>query len=299
MSPKSSKTQLSLVKAILLVILPGFIYSCNNASHPSGTEETKLSNKDSVSADAKSIVEATSEINFDRYEEKKRLELKNYVVSIQVGYNAGDTARDGHSVYGENYVLIARSKLTGKADTMLLKEANPDFSEEFLTDHSDSLHFKLCLEINWRGDSDMPMSEFVGYWHDSLCSFFTTASLSSLTRKDEWTLTGFISQSDAIVHWQAIDYPFSFSFKDFDIEYGEPPAVEYIDWSTKTLEPVQGFKMISERDSIRYTIKKGINVRVDTFYRAAGKIILTLPDSTKFHTKFEEVEGKLESNNAG
>ena len=299
MSKKAINPRLSIVKAILLFIFPVFFYSCNNSSHSSGAEEKKLSNQDSVSADTRGLVKATSEINFDRYEEKKRLELKNYIVSIQVGYYAGDTARDGHSVYDENYVLIARNKLTGKADTMLLKEANPDFSEEFLTDHSDSLHLKLCLEISWRGDSDMPMSEFVGYWHDSLRSFFTTSSLSSVMRKDEWTLSGFVSQSDAIIHWQSIDCPFSFSFKDFNLEYGEPPPVEYIDWSTKTLEPVKGYKMINERDSIRFTIKKGIKVRVDTFYRAAGKVILTLPDSTKFHTKFEEVEGKLESNNAG
>ena len=57
--------------------------------------------------------------------------------------------------------------------------------------------------------------------------------------------------------------------------------------------------MIGQKDSIPYSIKKGKNVFVDTLYRAAGRVRLIISDSIIFHTKFDDVKGKLQENTAG
>ena len=57
--------------------------------------------------------------------------------------------------------------------------------------------------------------------------------------------------------------------------------------------------MISQKDSIPYTIKKGKELFVDTLYRAAGTIRLIISDSIIIHTKIDEAKGKLQENTAG
>ena len=301
--PKYHKSQLFFVKTMLLFIFLIILFSCNNNSHADRTafkDSIKSNAADSVTGNAAGTAKNRQRgpFDFDTYQEQAHLDLKNYYIKITSGHFGSDNADYNGEMFPQRNLLIVRNKRTNMSDTTLMETSDYLDGAE-IVEQPDSLRFKSpLLEVNWSGDSDIPMSEFVGYWHDTLRSLFTLDNLVSIVRKDEWTLTGFTCQRDEIIYQAECDYPFTVSLKEFEVG-GDDPPVQYIGWHTKTLEPVRGYKMISAKDSIRYTIKEGVEVQIDTFYRAAGRVILILPDSTKFHTKFGEVKSKLQQNTAG
>jgi hypothetical protein len=290
-----------LKKTLLYCLLLIFI-SCKgkkdssqaNASALPVRDSTKKGTNDNADTDMEEML-----FNFDKYEEKGRLNLKNYFISIQAGYYSSDSLTYSNSLYPQRNLLIVRNKANNKSDTINMRTS--DYLDGLtIKDLSDSLHFKsLFLQMEWIGDSDAPWSEFAGYWNDTLRSFFTIAFVESLRRTDQWTLSGFTGGTDELVGDFQHDYPVTISLRDFSVSDEQEPAVQYIGYSTITLEPIKGYKMISQKDSISYIIKKGKKVFVDTLYRAAGRVRLIISDSIIFHTKFDEAKGKLQENTAG
>jgi len=281
---------LPFVSCVFLLL----VYSCNNNPQANRTtiSDSLKSNIDSAEAKQR------GPFDFDTYKEQGHLDLKNHSIRILSGHYRSDSSEYDGELFPQRNLLIVCNKATGRCDTTLM-ETSDYLDGVAIEELSDSLRFKpLLLQLNWNGDSDIPMSEFVGYWRDTLRSLFTLDNIVSIVRKDEWTLSGFSQERDEIVYWSEPDYPFTVSLKDFSVK-GDPPPVQYIGWPTRTLEPVKGFKMITAKDSVAYTIKKGVKLSIDTFYRAAGRVILILPDSSKFHTRFEEVQFKLQGNDAG
>jgi len=258
--------------------------------------------KDSIKNDSGDRAGAEREemlFNFDTYEEKGRLDLKDYFISIQAGYYSSDSLTYSNSSYPQRNLLIVRNKANDRSDTIKM-ETSDDLEGVTIKDLSDSLHFSsLFLQTEWTGDSDAPCSEFAGYWNDTLRSFFTLAFVESLRRTDEWTLSGFTGGRDELVGDFQHDYPVTISLKNFDVSDEQIPVAQYIGYRTITLEPIKGYKMINQKDSISYTIKKGSKVIVDTLYRTAGRVRLIISDSIIFNTKFDEAKGKLQENTAG
>jgi hypothetical protein len=290
------------LKGTLFYCLLLFFISCKgkkdsslaNASTLSVKDSTKNASKDSAGPEMEEML-----FNFDKYEEKGHLDLKNYFISIQAGYYSSDSLTYSNSLYPQRNLLIVRNKANSKSDTIKL-ETSDYLDDVAIKDLSDSLHFKsLFLQIEWTGDSDAPWSEFTGYWNDTLRSFFTMAFVESLRRTDKWTLSGFTGGRDELVGDFQDDYPVTISLKDFTVSDGQQPMVQYIGYSTITLEPIKGYKMINQKDSISYIIKKGKKVFVDTLYRAAGRVRLIISDSIIVHTKFDDAKGRLQENTAG
>jgi hypothetical protein len=279
-----------------------FFISCKGKKDNSQADATALLVKDSTKSALNDSAGTEMEeilFNFDKYEEKGRLDLKNYFISIQAGYYSSDSTTYSNSLYPQRNLLIVRNKANNKTDTIKM-ESSDYLDDVTIKDLSDSLHFKsLFLQIEWTGDSDAPWSEFAGYWNDTLRSFFTLAFVESLRRTDKWTLSGFTGGRDELVGDFQDDYPVSISLKDFGVSDEQQPAVQYIGYSTITLEPIKGYKMISQKDSISYIIKKGKKVFIDTLYRAAGRVRLIISDSIIFHTKFDDAKGRLRENTAG
>jgi len=288
------------LKGTLFYCLLLFFISCKGKKDSSQANAT-LSIKDSAKNGATNTGTEMEEmlLNFDKYEEKGSLNLKNYFISIQAGYYSSDSLTYSNSLYPQRNLLIVRNKANSKSDTIRM-ETSDYLDGVAIKDLSDSLHFKsLFLQMEWTGDSDVPWSEFAGYWNDTLRSFFTVAFVESLRRTDQWTLSGFKADRDELVGDFQHDYPVTISLKDFSVSDDQEPAIQYIGYPTITLEPIKGYKMISENDSISYIIKKGKKVFVDTLYRAAGRVRLITSDSIIFHTKFDEAKGKLQENTAG
>jgi len=265
-----------------------------NASSSSVKDSTKRGLNESVGSEMEEML-----FNFDKYEEKGHLDSKNYFISIQAGYYSPDSVTYSNSLYAQPNLLIVRNKANNKSDTIKM-ESSDYLDDVTIKDLSDSLHFKsLFLQIEWSGDSDVPWSEFAGYWNDTLRSFFSMTFVQSLRRTDKWTLSGFTAGRDELVGDFQHDYPVTISLKDFSVSDEQKPVVQHIGYPTITLEPIKGYKMISQKDSTPYTIKKGKKVFVDTLYRAAGKVRLIISDSIIFHTKFDDAKGKLQENTAG
>jgi hypothetical protein len=290
------------LKGTLFYCLLLFFISCKGKKDSSRANTSALSVKDSTKNGSKDSAGPEMEemlFNFDKYEEKGRLDLKNYFISIQAGYYSSDSLTYSNSLYPQRNLLIVRNKANSKSDTIKL-ETSDYLDDVAIKDLSDSLHFKsLFLQIEWTGDSDAPWSEFTGYWNDTLRSFFTMAFVESLRRTDKWTLSGFTGGRDELVGDFQDDYPVTISLKDFAVSDGQQPMVQYIGYSTITLEPIKGYKMINQKDSISYIIKKGKKVFVDTLYRAAGRVRLIISDSIIVHTKFDDAKGRLQENTAG
>lgn len=265
-------------------------------------DTSAMSAKDSTTNSSNASAGAVTEnihFNFDKYEEKARLDLKNYFISILAGNYSSDSLAYSNSLYPQRNLLIVHNKANNKSDTIKM-ETSDDLEEVEIKDLSDSLHFKsLFLQLEWTGDSDVPSSEFAGYWNDTLKSLFTLSFVESLQRKDQWTLSGFTTGRDELVGDFQHDYPVTISLRDFHVSDEELPLVQYIGYSTVALEPVKGYKMISRTDSIPYTIRKGKKVFVDTIYRGPGRVRLIISDSIIFHTKFDEAKGRLRENTAG
>jgi len=289
------------LKRTLYCLLLLFI-SCKEKKDSSQDPVSALSIKDGIKSSsnegAGTEIENTL-FNFDKYEEKGRLDLKNYFISIQAGYYTSDSLAYSNSLYTNRNLLIVRNKATYSSDTIKMKTSD-DLEDVTIKDLSDSLHFKsLFVQLEWTGDSDVPWSEFAGYWNDTLRSFFSMAFVESLRRTDKWTLSGFTGGRDELVGNFQHDYPVTISLKDFSVYDEQVLTVQYIGYPTITLEPIKGYKMISQKDSIPYIIKKGKKVFVDTLYRAAGRVRLIISDSIIFHTKFDDAKAKLQENTAG
>jgi hypothetical protein len=284
------------LKRIFYCLLLFFI-SCKEKKDSSSSLSVRDNATNSSSEDRRTDIEILS--NFDKYEEKGRLDSKKYFITIQAGSYSSDSLTYSNSLYPQRNLLIVRNKANNNSDTIKM-ETSDDLNDLTIKDLSDSLHFKsLFLQIEWTGDSDAPWSEFAGYWNDTLRSFFTMAFVESLRRKDEWTLSGFKTGRDELVGNFQHDYPVTISLKDFAVSDEQKPLVQYIGYPTITLEPVKGYKMIGQRDSIPYTIKKGKEVFVDSIYHAAGTVRLIVSDSIIFHTKIDDAKGKLRENTAG
>jgi hypothetical protein len=279
-----------------------FFISCKGKKDSSEANASALLIKDSTknsSNDSRDTEMREKLSTFDRYEEKARLDLKNYSISIQAGYYSSDSQTYSNHLYPQRNLLIVRNKANNRSDTIKM-ETSDYLDDVTLKDLSDSLHFKsLFLQIEWRGDSDAPWSEFAGYWNDTLKSFFTMAFVESLRRADKWTLSGFTGGRDELVGNFEHDYPVTISLKDFSVSDEQEPLVQYIGYPTITLEPIKGYKMISQKDSVPYIIKKGKEVLVDTLYRAGGRVRLIISDSIIFHTRFDDAKGRLRENTAG
>lgn len=279
-----------------------FFISCNEKKDNSHANSSALALKDSTKSHSNDI--ASTEIgemlfSFDKYEEKDRLDVRNYSISIQAGYYFSDSLTYPNTLYPQRNLLIVRDKANNKSDTIKMKTS--DYLDDVtIKDLSDSLHFKsLFLQMEWTGDSDVPWSEFAGYWNDTLRSFFTMEFVESLRRTDKWTLAGFTGGRDELVGDFQHDYPVTISLKDFSVFDEQEPTVQYIGYPTIALESIKGYRMISHKDSVPYIIKKGKKVFVDTLYRAAGRVRLIISDSIIFHTKIDDAKGRLQENTAG
>ena len=165
------------LKQTLFYCLLLFFISCKGKKDSSEANASAMLVKDSTknSLNGRDTEMEEKLSTFDRYEEKARLDLKNYSISIQAGYYSSDSQTYSNHLYPQRNLLIVRNKANNRSDTIKM-ETSDYLDDATLKDLSDSLHFKsLFLQVEWTGDSDAPWSEFAGYWNDTLKSFFTMA----------------------------------------------------------------------------------------------------------------------------
>src|SRR4030095_13861070 len=90
-----------------------FFISCKGKKDSSQANVSTLSVKDSTKNGSNDRAGTEMEemlFNFDKYEEKGRLDLKNYFISIQAGYYSSDSLTYFNSLYPQRNILIVRTK---------------------------------------------------------------------------------------------------------------------------------------------------------------------------------------------
>jgi hypothetical protein len=267
------------------------VVSCNGkvANTEGGPVTTARADSAILSDDAGKLV----------YIERADLMLTNYMVSVKTKFLLPDTLSEDSSYYLKGNYLIVSDKGGHGADTLLLAASYTSPSDLEIQEAPDSLRFKtLVLNIHWRGDSDMLTDVFIEYRNNKLNELFSVDELEALQRKDEWTLSGFITSRDELVESSEHDYPFTVSLKDHKVHI-KKPAKQYIGYSTTALTAIKGYRLPAPNDTVAYTIKKGTTLTVDTLYRAQKYVRLILSDSTIVQAGTDGLADKLQHNTAG
>lgn len=210
---------------------------------------------------------------------------------------ASPEKEDGSSFEGN--CLIVVSLTTKKADTVELGTENAFGDQVHIKDVTGDLRMsQLMIEIVWPGDSDWYTSSFAGYKGDSLKELFTLENAGgeavNLRRKDDWTLSGTVSERDELVY-AVEDYPITVSLKDYKVEMIRPEK-QYIGYQTVTTDAISGIRVSNKQ---AFTIKAGTEVRVDTLYRSLGMVRLAVADTVIIQVKVDDADGKIQKNNAG
>lgn len=274
------------MKSILAIIALALIYACGQTKEKTGNDTTaaqdnKTSGRPSNYTDKEIL---NKDIAGYSVIIKRRDELPD-----SNGYYSGETSGN---------FLFVRHLQTNKTDSLKLENYD-DMLGVVIEELSDSLGFKKpALLLSWTGDSDVPWHELVVYRNDSLRTIFLYDAITSLKRKDEWTLEGFSISRDEIASSFQRDYPFTISLRTGDIK-NPLPAVQYIGWPTVALDNIKAYKMTGARDSSAHNIDKGTMLTIDTLYRWKNTVRLRIGDSLILYTTPEALKEKIETNTAG
>ena len=152
------------------------------------------------------------------FKEVTHVDLKGYYITV-------------NEEAGENKTfLIVYNKTAKKADTAEISGREFDGAELHILDASDSLQIKpLFLEIITPSGSDWYDHSFVGYDSGKLNELFQLSDFPeptrlNLHRKDNWTLTGSVSERDDLV--AAVEqYPVEVSLKDYKVTFLNVPVM--------------------------------------------------------------------------
>lgn len=265
--------------------------SCKNQDKKIAVEEPKPASKDSLTSQ--------NEERKTIYIERGRLDLKDYFIIVKSQFTIPDSLKYDSSFYFDDHILMITDKKNNTADSLAL-EGDFYYRDDIkIEDYSDSLHFKtLLLYITWTGSSDIEQAIFTEYNNQSLKVLFSVESLVTLARKDEWTLTGFVSGRDELVYSGQQDYPVTISLKDYEVKITEP-NIQYIGYPTFALAGFKAYRDRNLKQSSAYTIKKGKKLTVDTLYRAANLVRLIVADTIILYARPDKIKEHIQGNTAG
>jgi len=294
------------MKILILYLSLFLITSCKEKQDKKSIAETKVQSNDSMPLQNDSIHLQKDSIRLQNdqeksvYVERSRLNLKNYFITIKSKFNIPEKPEKDSNYYFDKNYLIVFHKTNNTADSLSLDDID-DYSAYRLAieDFSDSLHFKsLLLYITWTGDSDMPEGEFVEFNNHLLKVLFSISNLQTLERKDEWTLSGFVTDRDEVVSAGQHDYPVTVSLKDYEVHITKP-GIQYIGYSTVALANIKVYRDPKLTGISAYTIKKGKKLVIDTLYRSSNLLRLIVSDSIILYGRPDKISEKVEHDNAG
>jgi hypothetical protein len=294
-----------LMKSAPFLLSIIFIISCKEKHSASTSHELNTKPKDSIFFSKDSIPgpkdSIASRANPEKtiYIERARLELKNYSIAIKSKFILPDELKEDSSFYFEQNFLFVYNKTSKRTDSVHL---DMDYYSPYrlaIEDLSDSLRFKnLLLQLSWIGDSDMDMYEFIECGNHSLKNLFSVTDLVTLKRKDEWTLSGFVSGRDELVYSGESDYPVTISLKNNEVKITDP-AIQYIGYTSKALKDIRVYRDQAQNKTSAYTIKKGTGIIIDTLYRSRNLVRLIVSDSIILYARPDKIKDKIQQNTAG
>jgi hypothetical protein len=286
------------MRSIKLFIFLLLIFSCKEKQNKATIKEPVTQPKGSISLQKDSVSLQNDQVSII-YLKRASLDLKNYSITIKSKFDIPETLKEDSSFYFNGIILYVHNKTNNTTDSVPLDIDNYSPSDLKIEDFSDSLHFKtLLLCITWRGDSDIPGSEFVECKGHSLKILFSIDNLETLERKDKWTLSGFVMDRDEVVEAGQRDYPVTVSLKDYEVHITEP-GIQYIGYETRALNNIKAYRDPKLKEISAFIIKKGRELIIDTLYRSARLVRLIVSDSIILYARPDKISEKVQHNAAG
>lgn len=273
------------MKSIPAIIALALIHACGQTKEKAGNNTTAAQEN-----------KTSSPANYTDKEISNK-DIAGYSVIIKRRDELPDSNGYYHGETSGNFLFV-RHLQTNQTDSLKLENYD-DMLGVVIEELSDSLRFKKpAFLLSWTGDGDVPWHELVAYHNDTLRTLFLYDAITSLKRKDEWTLEGLSSSRDEIASSFQSDYPFTISLRTGDIQ-NPLPRVQYIGWPTVALDNIKAYKMTGIRDSSAHIISKGTRLMIDTLYRWKNTVRLSIGDSIILYTTPEALKEKIETNTAG
>ena len=284
---------------LIISIVVLLFFSCRNRTPATNARDTaKIVAKDTASDDGGYPT---------KYVEHARLELQDQVITLASRFAVvdGKVDEEDHYTASSNYFVCVNKK-TGKADTL---EAGLDNlggctgCNYIIRDMTDSFRLKpLVVQVVTPAEDIYYTNSFVGYQDGKFRKLFSiddTREEGVELHRAGSKLRGYISGRDEVVDNLENDYPVEIDTKTFEVT-NIRPGKQYIGWQTTATESFRAHRVVGGQvDSSLVAVKVGAEVKVDTLYRALGKVRLRIADSVIVEVRTETATKKLDHNHAG
>lgn len=282
------------MKPFSILVIAALLFACNN-----NKPEQVVMDQQNIAPpiiDSTGIVNRLQELIITRgdYEDLhfKLVANSRYQIPEKMQYDS--------SFYFKENSLILTDKATGKSYSLSITAPCSGQAKIVIENVTNALQFAHPLfEISTPDCSDWWISEYIMFNKDSLQKIFeiSDANPARLIRIGEYNLAGTVTRRDEIVA-DFQEYPITISLSDYSEKITKPDRQE-IGFATVALEDIEGIKAGQYESVGRYTIQKGTNLVVDSIFRSTKQVRLKLNSSLIIICSFSEVNGKLQSNNAG
>jgi len=286
------------------VIIPAvflLFVSCRNQARVATTRDTSRIVAKDTAADKDDLGYPT------KYVEHARLDLPDQAISLTSRFAVvnGVVDEECHYNTSTNY-FVHIDKKTGKSDTLEAGLENLGgcmVCKYIIRDMTDSFQLKsLVVQVVTPGNDIYYTNSFIGYYDGKIVKLFSvedTREEGVELHRTGSKLIGYISGRDEIVDNLEGDYPVEIDTKTFEVTNIQPER-QYIGWETTATESFRAHRVIGGQvDSTLVAVKVGAEVKVDTLYRALGKVRLRLAGSVEVEVRTETATKKLEHNHAG
>ncbi|HEY4286277.1 MAG TPA: hypothetical protein VGN00_04185 [Puia sp.] len=202
---------------------------------------------------------------------------------------------------GQQSRLVVYNSVTQKKDILDLPGVETDSIYTRLTNLTHTVGFeKLALLLDWQGPSDNMHSCFIGYINDSLKLIYGddyNDMIKELHRKDPQTITGISFCRDSLTQ-ESIYCPLTISLPSGDAQILQPDTVA-LQFPTEAKEPIFAYRIGSSGKLFDYMIPTGTPFQIDTVFNVSGTVILSIGDSIRLQTKFDQLALKFKVSDAG
>lgn len=190
------------------------------------------------------------------------------------------------------------NRQTGKSTALTLTDPCGLINQVGVTRRTEDLKWKQPLfQLDMPDCDDWWNSEFVAYENDSLKLLFSVRDVAParLTRISENVLAGKVRREEELTGaWG--DYQLLISLPDYSQKIIFPDR-EKLNHPTIALDDIHGESVADSRNQI--TIRKGTPLTIDSIFRDQKKVRIRTSEEWLIDCPFDELEGKLQKDNAG
>jgi hypothetical protein len=217
-------------------------------------------------------------------------------IIVESQFEIWDTVPRPIDYYAPSSYLIVTDRSSQTIDTLWELHADGRSTMQ-IVDVQESLLWDVPLfYLESIGSSDINEKQFLEYRCGKVRELFSIDDLVVLQRDTDSTFRGVSNFRDELVG-KAYECPLKVSLNDYRVEY-QIPDVQTIDYNSTVVEEFVGYRYI-DGNRMPFKLKVGTNIRVDTFYRMKGLVLLIVADGGYVIVDVDTIMGKIETESAG